>query len=61
MASTQFEIVRDLARSPPQDPAARKQLYNAALELLYSTESAQDTAQRLYHGVRLPKVGCNTH
>lgn len=52
MGSTQVGIVRDLAKYPPQDPSAKKDLYNAALELLYSTESAQDTAQRLYHGVR---------
>lgn len=51
MGSTQVGIVRDLATYPPPDPIARKNLYNAALELLYHTESAQDTAQRLYHGV----------
>lgn len=51
MGSTQVGIIRDLARYPPQDPAARKDLYNAALDLLYSVESSQDTAQRLYHGV----------
>ncbi|KAK4499671.1 hypothetical protein PRZ48_010189 [Zasmidium cellare] len=50
MGSTQVGIVRDLAKYPPQDPSAKKDLYNAALELLYSVESAQDTAQRLYHG-----------
>jgi len=40
-----------LSKQPPEDPKLRKDLYNAALELLYETESAQDTAQRLYHGV----------
>ncbi|KAM0719636.1 hypothetical protein Q7P37_003767 [Cladosporium fusiforme] len=46
-------ILADLARlskHPPEDPKLRKDLYNAALELVHETESAQDTAQRLYHG-----------
>lgn len=42
--------LRDTIRVPPQDPKARKDLYNAALETVFALESQQDTAQRLYHG-----------
>lgn len=42
--------IRETLKNPPQDPAAQKELYNAALELMMGLESAQDTAQRLYHG-----------
>lgn len=45
--------IRETLKNPPQDPAAQKELYNAALELMMGLESAQDTAQRLYHGVSL--------
>lgn len=48
--STLADLAR-LSRHPPEDPRLRQDLYNAALELLHETESAQDTAQRLYHGV----------
>ncbi|KXS99229.1 hypothetical protein AC578_6893 [Pseudocercospora eumusae] len=64
MGSTQVGIVKDLARYPPQDPAARKDLYNAALDLLYSVESSQDTAQRLYHGhlpLAMAQTGIDLH
>ena len=52
MAVTAITI-RETLKNPPQDPAAQKDLYNAALELMMGLESAQDTAQRLYHGVSL--------
>lgn len=45
--------IRETLKNPPQDPTAQKELYNAALELMMGLESAQDTAQRLYHGVSL--------
>ncbi|KAF7198434.1 Amidase [Pseudocercospora fuligena] len=64
MGSTQVGIVKDLARYPPQDPAARKDLYNAALDLLYAVESSQDTAQRLYHGhlpLAMAQTGIDLH
>lgn len=43
--------LKETAHYPPEDPKQRKDIYNAALALIYEVESAQDTAQRLYHGV----------
>lgn len=48
--ATTASALRDTLRDPPQDPKARKDLYNAALETVFALESQQDTAQRLYHG-----------
>lgn len=50
MAAITAFALRETLRDPPQDPEARKNLYNAALETVFALESQQDTAQRLYHG-----------
>ena len=51
MPSEAVASVQKLAKSIPTDEKEKKELYSAALDLLYSVESAQDTQQRLYHGV----------
>lgn len=43
--------LEELSQHPPEDAKLRKDLYNVAMKLVYNLESAQDTAQRLYHGV----------
>ena len=60
MPSFAIETVQNLAaHHVPTDDAERKQLYDAILGLLYKVESAQDTAQRLYHG-HLPLATAQT-
>ena len=54
MPSETVASMQKLAKSPPADEKERKDLYNAALDLLYAVESKQDTQQRLYHGVSQP-------
>ena len=51
-AAAVTSLLNVLARQPLTD-SERKGLYDASLRLAYSVESTQDTAQRLYHGVRL--------
>lgn len=51
MTSDITALLEQTARCPPADPRLRKVIYNAAMDLMYELESAQDTAQRLYHGV----------
>src|ERR1700761_315397 len=60
MPSFEVETIQNLsAHHVPTDETGRKQLYDAALGLLYKVESAQDTAQRLYHG-HLPLATAQT-
>lgn len=54
MPSILVNSLNELARKPITDELERKEVYNAALRLAWSVETQQDTAQRLYHGVRLP-------
>ena len=54
MPSEIVASMQKLAKSPPTDEKEKKDLYNAAMDLLYSVESKQDTQQRLYHGVSQP-------
>jgi hypothetical protein len=52
MPSVLVNSLNELARRPITDEKERKEIYDAALQLAWSVESQQDTAQRLYHGVR---------
>ena len=52
MPSVLVNSLNELARMPLADEKERKEVYDAALRLAWSVESQQDTAQRLYHGVR---------
>jgi hypothetical protein len=53
MPSFAVDTLQNLvANHVPTDETERKQLYDAAVSLMQKVESAQDTAQRLYHGVR---------
>jgi hypothetical protein len=54
MHSILVNSLNELARKSIQGEAERKEIYNAALSLAWSVETQQDTAQRLYHGVRCP-------
>ena len=47
------DALRQVLQNPPTDPKERKELYNACQQIVYGLETAQDTAQRLYHGVRV--------
>lgn len=49
--STTITSLLNLLQTAFADENGKKQLYDAALNLAYSIESPQDTAQRLYHGV----------
>lgn len=61
MPSFAVETLQNVAsRHIPTDEAERKALYDAAQQLMYKVESGQDTAQRLYHGVRCIVVACRT-
>lgn len=52
MPSILVNSLNELARKPVDDESEKKEIYNAALRLAWSVETQQDTAQRLYHGVR---------
>lgn len=54
MQSDPVATLEELSQHPAEDAKLRKDLYNAAMKLVFSLESAQDTAQRLYHGVSVP-------
>jgi hypothetical protein len=57
-SSFAVETLQNLAANHiPTDEAERKALYDAAQSLMYKVESAQDTAQRLYHGVGQQSIG----
>ena len=49
--SAAVQSLLDLSKQDITDAKERKALYDAALQLAWSVESQQDTAQRLYHGV----------
>ena len=54
MPSILVNSLNELSRNSIKDEAEKKEIYNAALRLAWSVETPQDTAQRLYHGVRYP-------
>lgn len=56
MPSILVNSLNELARMPVKDEVEKKEIYNAALRLAWSVETQQDTAQRLYHGVRCPSL-----
>jgi len=43
--------IQQLTKQPPSDAHERRQVYNAARELLYATESQADLVQRLLYTV----------
>lgn len=51
MSSAAVNSLLDLSKQQFSDAKEKKALYDAALQLAWSVESQQDTAQRLYHGV----------
>lgn len=60
MPSFAVETLQTLANHHvPTDEVERKALYDAAAILMQKVESAQDTAQRLYHG-HLPLATAQT-
>lgn len=60
MSSFAVETLQNLAQHHiPSDQKERKALYDAAAILMQKVESAQDTAQRLYHG-HLPLATAQT-
>lgn len=52
MAATAVTSFLDNLSQQSLTDKERKDIYDASLRLAYSVESKQDTAQRLYHGVR---------
>ncbi|KAK3706934.1 hypothetical protein LTR37_012433 [Vermiconidia calcicola] len=59
MSSSTVEKLQSLLKELPSDENERRDIYEAAVKLMYQVETPQDTQQRLYHG-HLPLATAQT-